>query len=125
MQPLVSFTARIVSGSGRGKGLGTPTMNLDLSHVPARLREGVYACFATVDGKREQAALHYGPRPVFKDSLSCEVHLLDRIVVLAPEMLSVEVMHYLREVRDFPSPEALVAQIQKDIQETRGILKDA
>jgi riboflavin kinase / FMN adenylyltransferase len=122
---LATFTARVVLGAGRGKGLGTPTMNLDLAAVPQDLQEGIYACYATVEGKRELAAMHYGPRPVFKDTTSCEVHLLDRIVVHAPETLTVQVIAYLREVRDFPSTDALMAQIHRDIQDARAILKNA
>jgi riboflavin kinase / FMN adenylyltransferase len=97
-------------------------MNLDLSAVPTELEEGIYACKALVDGMWEVAAMHYGPRPVFKDSTSCEVHLIDRLVVMAPEMLEVEVVAYLRDVRDFASVEELQAQIAQDIEQTRAIL---
>jgi riboflavin kinase / FMN adenylyltransferase len=123
--PPISFEARIISGAGRGKKLGAPTMNLNLDDVPGTLAQGIYACFASVDGRREQAALHYGPRPVFKDSVSCEVHLLDWAPMETPDRLTVHVVQYLREVQDFPSPEALMEQIKKDIEETRAILKDA
>ena len=118
----MTFDARVITGSGRGKTLGTPTLNVDLSDVPESLEEGVYACFAMVDGVREQGALHYGPRPVFHDSVSCEVHLLDRIVATPPPRLTIEIVQYLREVRDFSSPEALREQIARDIEQTRGIL---
>lgn len=123
MLPL-SFSARVVSGAGRGKDLGAPTINLDLSQVPSSLEEGIYACMAVIDGKSLQAAMHYGPRPVFKDSLSCEVHLLDVTLEHAPETLEVEVVAYLREVRDFPTPEDLMTQIADDILKTRAILDD-
>jgi riboflavin kinase / FMN adenylyltransferase len=119
------FTAGVVSGSGRGKNLGTPTLNLNLADVPSSLQEGIYACFATIDGMREQAAMHYGPRPVFKDTTSCEVHLLDRTLTSAPASVTVEIIERLRDVQDFPSPAALMDQIARDIERTRAILNDA
>jgi riboflavin kinase / FMN adenylyltransferase len=124
VKPL-TFTAPVIAGAGRGKALGTPTMNVDLSAVPPELEEGIYACFAQIEGKREPAAMHYGPRPVFKDSTSCEIHLIDRIVVQAPSHVKVEVIARLREVRDFAAPEALVQQMAKDIESARAILRNA
>ena len=118
----LSFQAAVIAGSGRGKKLGSPTMNLDLFAVPPHLKEGIYACRALIDGSWESAAMHYGPRPVFKDSTSCEVHLIDRAIVMAPELLEVQVVAFLRDVRDFASVEELQAQIAQDIEQTRAIL---
>ncbi len=64
----MSFSASVVSGSGRGKDLGTPTINLDPSSLEAIGREGIYAAWATLDGARMPAVMHAGPRPVFKDT---------------------------------------------------------
>ena len=123
--PPLSFTARVVTGAGRGKLIGTPTINLDTLDVPPEMDEGIYACRAIIDNKNENAVLHYGPRPVFKDTSSCEVHLLDRTLEKTPEMLTVEVIQFLRDVRDFPSVDALKKQIGKDIDEVRAILGNA
>jgi riboflavin kinase/FMN adenylyltransferase len=117
------FTARAVSGSGRGKGMGTPTVNLRMEDVPAGFAEGIYACRASLDGgPMLAAAMHHGPRPVHRDAPSCEVHLLDETPEHTPEHVTVEAIAFLREVRDFPSEEALVAQIAKDIEDTRRAL---
>jgi riboflavin kinase/FMN adenylyltransferase len=121
MTPLL-FTARVVSGAGRGRVLGTPTLNLALEQVPKELQEGIYACRAFLDGSWQPGALHYGPRPVFKDSVACEVHLLDTALQQAPASLEVKVVAYLREIRDFPTVEALQAQIADDITRIRAIL---
>ncbi len=121
MEQSLTFTARVISGAGRGKRLGTPTMNMNLADVPHDLAEGIYVC--RTDG--ESAVMHYGPRPVFRDTTSCEVHLLDRVLERAPDTIIVEVIHKLRDVRDFPSPEALMAQIADDIAQARGILAGA
>lgn len=118
----LSFVARPVTGRGRGRVIGAPTINLDLADVPSQLREGIYACMVTLDGEAMQAAMHYGPRPVFKDTVACEVHLLNRTVDAVPGTITVAVAAYLREVRDFPSTEALMTQIADDVSRARAIL---
>ena len=118
----VVFTASAIKGAGRGKEMGIPTINVDLSAVPEELEDGIYACYVELDGVRYHGAMHYGPRPVFDDSRACEVHLLDTTVEVVPSQVSLEVVEYLREIRDFPTTEALVTQIEQDIQQCRTIL---
>lgn len=118
----LSFDAHIITGSGRGKGLGSPTMNLDTHEVPAELAEGVHAVFAHIDGTQYDAVMHYGPRPVFADSLSCEVHLLDTTLTQAPEHLTVDVVGKLRDVFHFASPDDLKMQIALDIANAKKLL---
>jgi riboflavin kinase/FMN adenylyltransferase len=122
-QPLFTFTARIVPGSHRGKGMGTPTLNLDLANVPEYVMDGIYVCRVMIDGESLDAVMHKGPRPVHKDTPSCEVHVLDRMIETPPEAVQVEVIDYLRPVLDFPSEAALIAQIADDIANARGILQ--
>lgn len=120
---MISFTATTVSGSKRGKKLGTPTINLDLAQVPPELNEGIYACIAIINDERLPAVMHYGPRPVFKDTPSCEVHILDRKNMESVERIRIDIVSHLRPVADFPSVEALMAQIQKDIDQARAMLE--
>lgn len=119
---MTRFSARVVSGAGRGRTIGTPTMNLDLNDIP-QIEEGIYAGWAKLEGAWHMAAIHFGPRPVFNDSLSFEVHLLDTAVQHAPERLEIALADYLRPVRDFPSPTDLMAQIAKDVDQARGMLE--
>jgi len=126
MSPIV-FTASIISGSGRGKTIGTPTLNLDLADVPAELQEGIHACWinnvtSSGDEKWLQGAMHYGPRPVFKDSVACEIYALDTVIDEAPSAVDVRVIGYLRPVMDFPSVDELQRQIADDVVQTRAML---
>ena len=67
----------VVSGKGRGVGLGFPTANIEPEKEllpPA----GIYAAFVDVEGKRYLAALNIGEKPTFADyTFTFEVHLLD------------------------------------------------
>ncbi len=116
------FTSRVITGAGRGKRLKIPTLNLDLASAPPELSHGVYAAWVEFAKQKFQSAMHYGPRPVFKDSVSLEAHLLDADITNPPEQVTVTVIAHLRPVEDFKGPEALKAAIADDIRQTRAIL---
>lgn len=90
--------------------------------MPLELEEGIYACRVHDDGESMPAVMHFGPRPVFKDTPSCEVHLLGKAMRDPPELLSIEIVERLREVRDFPSVSSLKQQIAKDIEQAHAVL---
>ena len=121
----IRFTARVVAGSGRGKRLKIPTLNLDPSGVPGVLTPGIYACWAGLGERKLMGALHYGPRPVFCDNPSLEVHILDEVIDLPPPIVAVQVVKRIRDVQDFPSVEALLSAIRHDIAQVRAILSGA
>jgi riboflavin kinase/FMN adenylyltransferase len=113
----------VVSGKGRGRGLGFPTANL----VPGSevlAPPGVYAADAVLTSPGEgrfRAVVHYGPRPTFEeDAPSLEVHLMG----FSGEVSSLRVrfLARLREVRAFSGPESLRSQLQRDVAEARGLL---
>ena len=117
-----SFTARVVSGAGRGRTIGSPTINLDLRDVPEHLAEGIFAAMVVIGGKRLRAALFYGPRPVFHDTPACEVFLMDAVPDVIPDALTVEVVGFLRGVEDFDTVEDLQKQIAIDVTQARAML---
>lgn len=116
------FSAHVITGSGRGKMIGTPTINIDLNDVPADIDEGIYAGWAKIDKEWHIAAIHYGPRPVFHDTTSFEVCLLDTAVEDPPKTIDIILIEWLRDVLDFPSTDDLRTQIAADIDQTRAIL---
>ncbi len=119
----IRFKARVISGAGRGKNLGVPTLNLDLHDVPKDLQDGVFACFAILDGKKLVATMHNGPRPTFDNSRSCEVHLIDESLPSPPKEVEVEVIEFLRGISKYPSAEALTDQMFADIHTAKEILQ--
>ncbi len=120
--PILLQNAKVIAGRGRGKGLGIPTINIDLSAVPKDLEHGIYACRITLAGKTYKGAMHYGPRLVFKDSVTFEVHIIDEAIDSVPETADIEIVGFIRPVQDFPNPEALVERIRRDIEEARAML---
>jgi FAD synthase len=91
------------------------------------LEEGIFACTVEVEGTTDRylGAMHYGPRPVFRDTRACEVHLIDTQLLSTPAVVTITVFKRLREIRDFPSTEELSDQIALDIAACREILASA
>jgi riboflavin kinase / FMN adenylyltransferase len=119
---VIRFHGRVITGAGRGKTLGTPTLNIDLSDIPAGTEHGIYAGWAKLDTTWQMAAIHYGPRPVFNDAESFELYLLDTTVDEAPKSIDIVLVERLRDVLNFPSKEDLMTQIANDVTRTRAIL---
>ncbi len=112
---------RVVHGAGRGRGLGAPTLNMDVQ--PRDLPEGVYAAYATIEQKKYSCVFHWGSRPTFNESHPIlEVHLLEVDMDLYGQDVELQAIAWLREVRSFSSPEALKAQIQEDITRAKQVL---
>ena len=122
-----AFTARCIAGDARGKQLGTPTYNLDLSMIPDAVEEGVYAARIQkgASGHWQDAVIHYGPRPVFAAGRSFEVHVLDQADDQEAATITVQLYKRIRDIQEFASPEALQEQITADIAQCRAILAEA
>ncbi len=107
----------VVAGDARGGTLGFPTANLRLDPqllVPAF---GIYA--GSAEGTR--AAISIGTNPHYGgQERRIEAHLLDFDGDLYGRRLVLELWRRLREERAFESEEELVAQIARDVEETRA-----
>ena len=106
----------VVSGDARGGTLGFPTANLQVAHdllVPAY---GIYAG-ATLETR---AAISIGVNPHYGGvEQRVEAFLLDYEGDLYGQRLVVELWRRLRDERSFESEAELVAQIARDVEETR------
>jgi len=107
----------VVTGDARGGTLGFPTANLRLEPellVPAY---GIYA--GAADGYR--AAISIGTNPHYGgQERRVEAHVLDFEGDLYGRQLVLQLWRRLREEHSFASEEELVAQIARDVEETRA-----
>ena len=117
-------------GARRGRKLGFPTANLRDTKVLVP-PDGVYGGMAFVgsDAKQKEAsfykaAIHIGPNPTFNGDRKqkIEVHLLDFEGDLYDQRLCVDFYHRVRDIAKFDSADALVRQLNHDIQSIRTVL---
>ena len=118
-----NLAGRVISGNHRGVRLGFPTANIapDKELVPAR---GVYAVRVLREGKRHEGVVNIGFNPTFADKKrSVEVHIFDFHEDIYGESIEILFIERIRDEVRFESPEKLIAQIDRDIDRVREILK--
>ncbi len=111
----------VVSGDRRGRKLGFPTANIVPDADLACPANGIYACRV---GER-LAAVNVGVRPTFGAGLRLlvEAYILDFEGDLYGQELTVEFIARLRGEERFDGVEALVAQMHRDVERTRELLR--
>lgn len=121
----------VARGLQRGRTLGFPTANLALTTPYLLPANGVYAVFADVDGVRWPAVANIGMCPTFNSDTGksagnavrlVEVYILDLSGDLYGRRLSIHLVKRLRDEVRFPSVDALVAQMHKDVAGARTVL---
>lgn len=121
------LSGRVMPGEHIGHQLGFPTANLELLSaeklIPA---PGVYAVWATLENDQQQRAamMNIGTRPTFEGRRqTLEVNILDFDGDLYGQMVRISFVRRLREEQRFDTPEALIAQLQKDKRQVIELLR--
>ena len=110
-------------GFQRGRTIGFPTANLHCGDqmIPA---DGVYAARCTVDNRLYPAALSIGTMPTFgANRRQIEAHLIGFDGDLYDTILQVELLDWLRDQVKYPSVDALLVQMRKDIDTTLALFQ--
>lgn len=118
----------VIHGDGRGKELGFPTANVQFWEEQLLPAGGVYATWAWVNDERHPAVTNLGFRPTFdQQSLRphLETHLLNFRGDLYNQPLTLEFVQHLRPEIRFPSVNALVEQVNKDMKTAEEVLNHA
>ena len=113
---------RVIRGAGRGRQLGYPTANLRVDRllIPA---EGIYAGRAWVADQAWPAAVSLGANPTFgEEELKIEAFLIGFEGNLYDQVMELEFLARLREVRRFSEVGALLAQMAEDVSAAQQIL---
>ena len=121
----IRFSGVVCKGLRRGRRLGFPTANLELSTaVEPHLERGVYVGEVRWDGGEEYGALlNIGVRPTFEEGKwTVEAYILDFSGDLYGKEVQVTLLKRLRDERRFDSERALVEQIESDVKQARAFL---
>jgi len=113
----------VVQGRGLGRRSLVPTANLLLPETQCLPAPGVYVGEAEWDGLYVPAVMNLGRRPTLTKGLdlAAEVHVLDFNGDLRGKRLLFRLRRRLREERNFGSVNELRHQIERDIDEARGL----
>jgi riboflavin kinase / FMN adenylyltransferase len=118
-----ALAGEVVRGDQRGRTIGFPTANLEVSGRRLLPASGVYAGIATVGGQRYAAVTNVGSRPTFDgEGVTVEVHLLDADLDLYGQHLEFSFLHRLRGEERFDGLEALREQIARDASAARDLV---
>ena len=124
-----NYSVRGIVGRGqeRGRTLGFPTANLDVSADFVTPADGIYATWAHLESGTHMAATSIGTRPTFDDvrNRTIEAFLLDFSGDIYDQPLRLEFVQRLRGEEKYDSVEALIDQIDKDVRQTRAVLASA
>lgn len=123
---------RVAPGFKVGHEIGFPTANLQVSTRAVMPAPGVYAALAFIEDATEglPAMVNIGYRPTFKGTakesrhLTVEAHIIGSDMELYGKNVRLEWVGRLRDERKFGSVEELIAQLQRDREETLGSIKN-
>lgn len=108
----------VVKGAGRGKSIGFPTLNLQVSNetLPGL---GVYATRTKIGDRVYGSVTNVGRVPTFTDQsrVHVETHLLNQSLEAYGAKIDVEFLRRLRPEKKFASAADLKKQIEQDILE--------
>jgi riboflavin kinase/FMN adenylyltransferase len=119
-----SLHGKVVTGAGRGEGLGFPTANLNVNSGQALPPDGVYAGLAHINGEIYQTMTNIGKDPTFGgNERTVEAYLLDYHGDLYGYELTVDFVAKLRNEKKFASADDLKKQVAEDVRQGKSILE--
>lgn len=121
------ISGRVVKASGRGKKLGFPTANIDVSDRFVIPRDGVYTGIVMIEDQKERffCVVNVGNNPTFGGTKKwVEAHVLDFDRDMYGKKISI---YFLKRIRDeivFRDESELVKQIKTDLSTARKYFSD-
>ncbi|ALV21165.1 MAG: riboflavin biosynthesis protein RibF [Carnobacterium sp.] len=114
-------TGRVVHGDARGRLLGFPTANIEVTRAVRLPRVGVYAVQILVGKQWHLGMASIGHNITFEANrpLTVEVYILDFEQDIYGEKVTVLWHHYLRDELKFDDLTGLIAQLEQDEVDTR------
>lgn len=117
-----SISGRVVHGDKLGAEIGFPTANIQMKHNKPPL-SGIFAVeLCGPDGRVLPGVASLGVRPTVKQDgkPTLEVHVFDFHQRIYGEHVRVDFFHKLRDEEKYPTLEALVAQIGRDVEQAKA-----
>ena len=117
-----AIVGRVIKGQGLGKKELYPTLNLNVKQYLLP-KDGVYATRTKIGDSYYNSVSFIGTRVSTDNEFSVETHIIDEDTLPNFEDVEIFFVEYLRENKKFTDMSELKAQISKDIEISRDILK--
>lgn len=117
--PVISFSGKVYAQSGRGKGLGFPTANIQLK---SKIEHGIYVSRTKIGENWHPSVTFVGVPKTFSAETQerAETHILKGEFELVGRELVVELLKFLRPNKKFASIVELTKAIQDDVAEAKA-----
>ncbi|NQV52685.1 MAG: bifunctional riboflavin kinase/FAD synthetase [Flavobacteriales bacterium] len=119
-----SFRGNVVRGKNRGKDLGFPTANIEISDDTKLIpKNGVYAVDVLLEGVAYRGMMNIGHNPTFekRGERSVEVNLFDFDRDIYGLEVKVELLKYLRSEKRYSDVTGLKTQMEIDKHDAQGV----
>ncbi|GAA0461617.1 bifunctional riboflavin kinase/FAD synthetase [Alkalibacillus silvisoli] len=120
-----SIHAKVKEGYKRGREIGFPTANLEVSTDHKVPKLGVYAVYVKINGKNYEGMASVGYNPTFDDQHEkpiVEVNIFDFDDDIYGELIEVAFLKYIRNEEKFDGVDQLIDRIKKDEVEVKNFL---
>ncbi len=110
----------VVKGSGRGKKLGFPTANINISRIFITLKDGVYLGKVEIGSGESElfpAVINIGDNPTFKDSKRwVEAFIINFGKDIYGKKIKISFLEKLRDEINFKNEDNLIDRMKIDLQ---------
>ncbi|MGN0483951.1 MAG: bifunctional riboflavin kinase/FAD synthetase [Lachnospiraceae bacterium] len=115
----------VIQGQHLGRTIGIPTVNLLTSPQKLLPPCGVYISHVYVQGKRYGGITNIGRKPTVGEDhpIGIETNIFDFDGDLYGKEIKVELLHFVRSERRFPSVDALKRQMMRDMESGKKYLQ--
>lgn len=115
----------VIKGEGRGKKIGFPTANIQVSSDLIVPQNGVYVTKTRHQGMTYKSVTNIGHNPTFKDGkqLHIETNIFDFDTDIYGESLEIEFLQKIRDEKKFPTVNDLITQIRSDVETAKKVLE--
>lgn len=119
------FDGIVIEGDKIGRSIGYPTVNLKpMKENKVMPNEGIYCVSVIHNGKKYYGMMYHGFRPTLSEGIkrALEVHIFDFDKMIYGEKITIGFLKRLRSDKKFDSKESLIAQIDKDKEDSLKFL---
>ena len=118
------ITGKVFKDRGVASKFSLPTANVEQNPEKQPLKEGVYAGFMEIDGKKYKAVINYGNRPTYDLTKKIiEVHAIDFKGDLYEKQIKITFVDYIRKIQKFTDENELFSQIKSDVKKVKENLE--